>query len=84
MYSEEIAMKNVQISFDENLLTAIDRIAAVSRESRSSIIRKALEFWVRQKEINEFEQQWIQKLKETPDETETTDNWIKTELWESK
>lgn len=77
-------MKNVQISFDENLLTAIDRIAAASRESRSSIIRKALEFWIRQKEINEFEQQWIQKLKETPDETETTDNWIKTELWESK
>lgn len=77
-------MKNVQISFDESLLTAIDRIAAESRESRSSIIRKALEFWVRQKEINEFEQQWIQKLKETPDETETTDKWIKTELWESK
>jgi len=84
MYNEEIAMKNVQISFDESLLTAIDRIAAESRESRSSIIRKALEFWVRQKEINEFEQQWIQKLKETPDETETTDKWIKTELWESK
>ncbi len=84
MYNEDIAMKNVQISFDENLLTAIDRIAAASRESRSSIIRKALEFWIRQKEINEFEQQWIQKLKETPGEAETTDSWIKTELWESK
>jgi len=84
MYNEEIVMKNVQISFDENLLTAIDRIAAVSRESRSSIIRKALEFWIKQKEINEFEQQWIKKLKETSDETETADNWIKTELWESK
>jgi metal-responsive CopG/Arc/MetJ family transcriptional regulator len=77
-------MKNVQISFDENLLTAIDRIAATSRESRSSIIRKALEFWIRQKEINEFEQEWIRKLKENPDESKTTDSWIESELWESK
>ena len=39
-------MKNVQISFDENLLDAVDRFAASAKISRSAIIRKALSDWL--------------------------------------
>ncbi len=35
-------MKNVQISFDENLLEEVDRFAASEKISRSAIVRKAL------------------------------------------
>lgn len=49
-------MKNVQFSFDENLLKSIDRIAASYQISRSAIVREALENWNRQREIHEFEE----------------------------
>ena len=74
-------MKNIQISFDEELLKTIDRFAAVSRQTRSAVVREAVKTWVRQKEIDAFEDEWIQKLKETPQEVEDSDAWIKAEQW---
>ena len=47
-------MKNVQISFDENLLKNIDRIAASYKLSRSAMAREALQCWIRQRDIQEF------------------------------
>jgi metal-responsive CopG/Arc/MetJ family transcriptional regulator len=61
-------MKNVQISFDENLLKAIDRIAASYQLSRSAMVRQALQEWIRQREIQEFEKAWIRELKENPED----------------
>ncbi len=74
-------MKNIQISFDEELLKVVDRLAVASRQSRSAIVREAVKNWIRQKEIDAFEKQWIQKLKEVPQETENADAWIKAEQW---
>jgi len=42
-------MKNVQISFDENLLKSVDGLAASTRLSRSAIVREALRRWIKEK-----------------------------------
>jgi metal-responsive CopG/Arc/MetJ family transcriptional regulator len=44
-------MKNVQIRFNEDLLKAIDRLAASYQISRSARVREALENWIRQREF---------------------------------
>ena len=48
-------MKNVQISFDEELLNTIDRFATSFRLTRSAVVREAVKTWIRQKEIKQFE-----------------------------
>jgi metal-responsive CopG/Arc/MetJ family transcriptional regulator len=77
-------MKNVQISFDEGLLDEIDRLAARQQSSRSGVVREALKYWIRQKEILELEQQWIQKLRENSEDLEDTASWAKAEKWEEE
>ncbi len=74
-------MKNVQISFDENLLKAVDRFATTTKLSRSAVVRKALKRWLKEQEVKEFENQWIRKLKQHPDEAEDLDTWVQAEHW---
>ena len=74
-------MKNVQISFDEDLLNEVNRMVASTRLSRSAIVREALRRWIREKEIKKFEDEWIKKLKENPDDTQEAKAWIKIEQW---
>lgn len=74
-------MKNVLISLDEKLLRAIDRLAAASKLSRSAVVREALKYWVRQRDIQEFEEVWIRKLKEIPDDITDSDTWLQAEQW---
>ena len=74
-------MKNVQISFDEQLLRTIDRFATSSRLTRSAVVREAVETWIRQKEIKEFEDDWIKKLKESPVDLDDSEVWLKAEKW---
>jgi metal-responsive CopG/Arc/MetJ family transcriptional regulator len=74
-------MKNVQISFDENLLKAIDRIAASYQLSRSAMVREALQEWIRQREIQETEKAWIRKLKENPEDITDSETWLQAEQW---
>ena len=49
-----------------------------------SVEREAVKTWVRQKEIDAFEDEWIQKLKKTPQDIEDSDAWIKAEQWGDK
>ena len=74
-------MKNVQISFDENLLDIVDNYAASVRLSRSAVVREALKRWLRDKEIQGFEDDWIRKLKEHQDNTKDSEAWIRAEQW---
>ena len=74
-------MKNVQISFDENLLDAVDRLAASAKISRSSIIREAIRHWLREREVREFEQQWIDSIKKNPDDSGDAEAWNKVQQW---
>lgn len=69
-------MKNVQISFDENLLYAVDRFTASAKISRASIIREALRHWLREREIREFEERGIESIKKNPDDSEDPKVWI--------
>ena len=75
-------MKNVQISFDEELLAAVDALASSSQLSRSAVVREALKTWIRRKEIKGFEDEWIARLKETPEEPSSEDDaWLDAESW---
>ena len=74
-------MKYVQIGFDESLLNTIDKIAASSQLSRSAVVREALSYWIRRREAKAFENEWIEKLREIPDESLDTVGWLETEHW---
>jgi metal-responsive CopG/Arc/MetJ family transcriptional regulator len=74
-------MKNVQISFDEDLLKTIDQFAASSQLTRSAAVREAVKTWIRQEEIKKFEDEWIRKLNENPQDMEDSEAWIKAEKW---
>lgn len=78
-----ISVKNVQISFDEELLERVDRVAESVQLSRSAAVREALHGWIRQKEIEKFEKDWIQKLKQGAayDDSELADAWLAAESW---
>lgn len=74
-------MKNIQISFDEGLLKTIDNYAASSQQTRSAVVREAVKTWIRQKEVQEFEDEWIKKLKERAQDDEETEAWMKVQHW---
>jgi metal-responsive CopG/Arc/MetJ family transcriptional regulator len=77
-------VKNVQISFDEELLKTIDRFATSSRLTRSAVVREAVKNWIRQKEIIEFEDAWINKLKERPGDLDDSEAWMNAEEWSNE
>ena len=77
-------MKNVQISFDEDLLKTIDQFAASSQLTRSAAVREAVKTWIRREEIKKFEDEWIRKLNENPEDLEDSEAWIKAEKWGDK
>ena len=66
---------------DEKLLKTIDRFATSSRLTRSAVVREAVKTWIRQKEIKEFEDDWIQKLKGSPVDPDDSEAWLKAEKW---
>jgi hypothetical protein len=80
-------MKNIQINFDENTITLIEKIAALSKKTRAAVIREAVTDWLKQKRINDFESKWIKALEqEKADYTNTadsddTDAWLAAEEW---
>lgn len=74
-------MKNVQISFDEELLEMVDMVARSSQMSRSALVREALKKLIRQRHVKEFEDKWIAKLRESPQGSEETEAWLSAESW---
>lgn len=74
-------MKNVQISFDEALLRTIDQFATTVQLTRSAVVREAVKTWIRQAEIKKFEDTWIQKLKDNPEDLKDSKAWSKAEKW---
>ncbi len=81
-------MKNAQIAFDENFLDKIDRIASNMNKTRSAVVREAVRCWLRKKEIEDFEKQWINRLKTTGEESQgqssSDQQWFETEGWEEQ
>ena len=77
-------MKNVQISFDEELLDTVDRLSASLQLSRSAVVREALKTWIRQREVKSFEEEWIARLKDKPQDLHEAEAWAKTESWSTE
>jgi metal-responsive CopG/Arc/MetJ family transcriptional regulator len=69
-------MNSVQISIDEKLLKDLNRFAKTSGLSRSEIVRKAVKAWIRQREIREFEENWIKKSKQRPVNFDESEAWL--------
>ncbi len=69
-------MKNIQISFDDDMLAEIDRIVSTSGISFPDIVKDALRQWLKRREISKFEEEWIEKLKSAPDNPEDAEKWI--------
>ena len=76
-------MKNVQISLDEELLAMLDDMAETAQLSRSAAVREALKTWIRRKQVEEFERAWIERLKESREDTaaDEDDAWLAAESW---
>ena len=75
-------MKNTQISFDEQFLELIDRAAAKTNKTRSAIVREAVRLWLKQKEIDDFEEVWIRKLKEHGESPDSVYDWSEIDQWD--
>jgi len=87
-------VKNVQISFDEDLLTLVDKLANSEQLSRSAAVREAVRNWIRQKEIDKFERAWKARLvqvrrdeqrydeEERQSEREEAEAWLRAEGWD--
>jgi metal-responsive CopG/Arc/MetJ family transcriptional regulator len=78
-------MKNLQISIDDMMLSYLDRVAELQQKTRTALIREAIAYWIRQKNIEQFENQWIGALKNNktayPEEEEA---WLAAEAWDER
>lgn len=81
-------MKNIQVSFDEKTITILEQIANLTNKTRTAVIREAVDEWLKQKKIDNFESQWINALKREAarypkeDDIEDNDAWLAAEEWD--
>lgn len=68
----------------EDLLQAIDREAKPLHLTRSAVIREALGAWLRQREVQRFEERWVRALLEAPDAPDSADVWREAQAWGDK
>ena len=74
-------MKNIQISFDEDLLVEIDRIISTTGLSFPDIVQDAVRQWLKSRETKKFEEEWIEKLRMNPGTPEDAEKWLPIEHW---
>ncbi len=81
-------MKNIQVSFDEKTIIILEQIANLTNKTRTAVIREAVDEWLKQKRIDDFESRWINALKKeaayNPKENtpEESDAWLAAEEWD--
>ena len=77
-------MKHIQITIDATTLTAVDRAAKPLGLKRSAVVREALRAWLRQRAVGRFEEQWISRLRDSPNDAECADDWLAIQTWSRK
>ena len=77
-------MKNVQISLDEKLVRAVDRVARPLGMKRSHVVRMALQDWLRKQALEQFEREWIEALSIRPDEADRAEAWNNAQAWSDR
>ena len=74
-------MKNVQITVDQETLAQVDRVGKPLGLKRSEIVRQALRHWLRRHAVENFEKEWIDALRENPDEAGRAEAWKGAQVW---
>ena len=74
-------MKNVQITVDQETLTQVDRVGKPLGLKRSEIVRQALRDWLRRHAVENFEKEWIDALRKSPDDEERAATWKGAQVW---
>ncbi|MFQ5824591.1 MAG: ribbon-helix-helix domain-containing protein [bacterium] len=74
-------MINLTINIDEPLLSAIDKACKPLGLNRVQIIEEALRSWLKKRECSLFEREWIDALKENPDEASRAEEWLNAQDW---
>ena len=77
-------MKNVQITIDDETLARVDEIGKPMGLNRSEIVRRALRDWLHRQAIEGFEQEWINALREAPDDAKRAEDWSGVQTWSKK
>jgi predicted transcriptional regulator len=77
-------MKNVQITIDDETLARVDEIGKPMGLNRSEILRRALRDWLHRQAIEGFEQEWINALREAPDDAKRAEDWSGVQTWSKK
>jgi len=74
-------MKNIQISFDEDIFAEIEHAVSATGLSFPDIVKDAVRQWLQKREIRKFENEWIEKLKQSPDDSQGAEEWMSIQHW---
>ncbi len=77
-------MKNAQISFEDDFLEKIDRMATENNKTRSAVVREAVHFWLKKKNIEDFEDAWIDALRKHPESGLDSEAWESVDEWNAE
>ena len=75
-------MKTIQITIDEPLLDAVDRLTAELRTNRSAFFRDAAQRVLRQHRITALEEQHRRGYAERPQTRDRVEEWLPEQSWE--
>ena len=74
-------MKTVQMTLDEDLITAVDRIATQMGSTRSAFTREALRQAIKQIELEEKERKHREGYARQPVSSEEFSDWKDEQVW---
>ncbi len=75
-------MKTIQITIDEPLLDAVDRLTAELRTNRSAFFRDAAQRVLKQHRITALEEQHRRGYAERPQTRDRIEEWLPEQSWE--
>ena len=75
-YQQEMYMKTIQITIDEPLLEAVDRLTAEMRTNRSAFFRDAAQRALKRHHIAAMEEQHRRGYVERPQTREEVEEWL--------
>lgn len=74
-------MKTIQMTIDETLLKAVDRLCRTRRTSRSALIRAALESELERDELRRREEKHRKGYERQPVKADEFDAWVTEQEW---
>jgi len=81
---QNMSMKNIQITVDEDTLRQVDRVSGPLGLKRSEVVRQALRQWLQRRATERFEEEWIAALRAVPDDRQRADDWLGVQTWDRK